>query len=416
MMSRRWAIYLIAASLFIISQFYRTSMAVISPQLIEDLALDTKSLSLTSAAFFYAFALTQIPIVLYLDRIGARWCMTALTLVAIIGAFLFAAAESPAMLLAGRILMGIGMACNLMGPLKLITNWFAPQRFATLSTIVFSLGTAGNIAATTPLVLLSQWLGWRGAFLAIAGLNIVLIIMFFFIVRDRPAEPHSASEALENLSGPNQQPPKNSLRQLFRMKDYWIISLATFCRYGVFAAFQALWAGPYLMFLMGYSEVTAGNLILALNIGFIVGGPFWGYLSDSVVKTRKGVVIFGLITMAATAAILAVLKVGVGIWILTLLFIGFGIFSCAGGVMYSHIKERLPLSMAGAAMTGINFFTMIGVAVFLQGMGSIMQYLYPTASMGPAAFKTALLTCAVCLLAATGFYFCTRDSSPKHTS
>ena len=66
---RRWIIYLIACLLFVFSQFYRSSIAVISPNLVAELNLDTEELGLISAAFFYAFAAMQIPVGLYLDSL-----------------------------------------------------------------------------------------------------------------------------------------------------------------------------------------------------------------------------------------------------------------------------------------------------------------------------------------------------------
>ena len=101
-----------------------------------------------SASFFYAFALTQIPLSLFLDKIGARRVMTVLSLLGIFGAFVFSWAHSLSLGLTGRILLGVGMACNLMGTLKLVSNWFGPLTFATLSGVVFSIGTLGNIIAT----------------------------------------------------------------------------------------------------------------------------------------------------------------------------------------------------------------------------------------------------------------------------
>jgi fucose permease len=71
-MSRRWSIFAITSAHFFLSQFYRTSNAVIAPQLIQDLSLTTEALGLMSASFFYAFALTQIPLSLFLDKIGAH--------------------------------------------------------------------------------------------------------------------------------------------------------------------------------------------------------------------------------------------------------------------------------------------------------------------------------------------------------
>jgi hypothetical protein len=60
-------------------------------------------------------------------------------------------------------------------------------------------------------------------------------------------------------------------------------------------------------------------------------------------------------------------------------------------------------------MTGVNFFNMIGPAVFLQGLGSLMQSLYPDASRGPEAFYAAFIVCSVGLVIATTLYFFTRE-------
>ncbi len=83
-----------------------------------------------------------------------------------------------------------------------------------------------------------------------------------------------------------------------RSKDYWIISAGTFVRYGTHAALQTLWAGPLLMEALRFSPVQAGNILLAMNIGLIVGGPVWGAVSDRVFKTPKWVVAGGLLMLA----------------------------------------------------------------------------------------------------------------------
>ena len=246
--------------LFTFSQFYRSSIAVISPNLVEELNLDTEDLGLISAAFFYAFAAMQIPVGFYLDSVGPRVLMTALSLVAVVGATLFAYGESAVALIVGRLLLGVGMACNLMGPLKLITTWFSPLYFATLSAIFVSVGTAGNIAAATPLVWLTEWFGWRTTFLLFAISNLVIAILFYMIARDRPDDTpvsHPTPAATVSLSV-----ALNGILQLFSRRDYWLISMGTFFRYGIYASVQALWAGPFLMVTMDLSQIMTGNLLL----------------------------------------------------------------------------------------------------------------------------------------------------------
>ena len=80
------------------------------------------------------------------------------------------------------------------------------------------------------------------------------------------------------------------------------------------------------------------------------------------------------------------------------IFSCFGFFNATGLLMYPHIKELMPSEMSGAAMTGINFFTMIGPAFFLQGLGDLMQSLYPEASRGPDAFNAMFAVCLIFLL------------------
>lgn len=411
---RRWAILLMACLLFVLSMFYRASVAVITPDLIRDLGLDARGLSLISAAFFYAFALMQIPISMYLDGIGPRLSMTALSLVAVAGALIFAWGDSLSTLVIGRMLLGAGMACNLMGTYKLIALWFDPLRFATLSAFVISIGTAGNVTAATPLALLVQAVGWRLTFTAFSAINLLLAVLFFIVVRDRP-QSGGGGEPLPTAST-NLREILGTLRQLFRERDYWIISLGTFCRYGIFASVQALWAGPYLMNVIGLSAVSAGNLILLMSIGIIVGSPVFGWFSDAVFNSRKGVIMGGLTGTGLVLIVLAGLSPDTSMAVLAVLFFSFGFFSSSGGIMYAHIKERMPVEHSATAMTGVNFFTMVGVVVFLQGMGGLMHHFYPQASLGASAFKGAFLICAACLGVTVVSYLFTTETRRRSTA
>lgn len=408
-LSRRWIIFFLTSFLFVLSQFYRASIAVITPNLIRDLSMDTHGLSVLSAAFFYAFALVQLPIGIYLDRIGPRITMTALSLIGVTGALIFAWADSLTMLVAGRALLGVGMACNLMGSMKLMTLWFSPLHFATLSALIVSIGTAGNVAATSPLVLCVEKIGWRWTFSGTAFFNLSLVILFFLVVRDSPLKRQ------ENSTG-SRRPSTNLMeiladcRQLFGKRDYWLISLNTFIRYGIYAAVQVLWAGPYLMNVHGLTALCTGNLILLLNIGFVCAGPVWGILSDRILKTRKWIVIAGQLLLAVTLLALAFLPSGSSVILLSLIFVLFGLVGSTGGLMYTHIKEIMPLEKAGTAMTGINFFTMIGAAVFLQGLGHYMQSHYSDNPFGAVAFQGIFVFCAICLLIGSLLYTCTIDS------
>ena len=165
--------------------------------------------------------------------------------------------------------------------------------------------------------------------------------------------------------------------------------------------------------VMGYSAVDAGNLILLMNIGLLAGGPLWGVVSDRLFYTRKWIIVISLIILTAITFAFSTVPPETRIIVLALLFFGFGFLSGGGLLMYPHIKDLMPSEMAGAAMTGINFFTMIGPAVFLQGLGIMMQALYPNASRGSEAFNAAFLLCVACMVVVAVLYVFTKDTGNR---
>ncbi|MCF8042810.1 MAG: MFS transporter [Desulfarculaceae bacterium] len=361
--SRAWAIYLVCICSYMLSMFYRVSVTVISPQLTADMGLSPSQLSDLSAAFFYAFAAAQIPLGLFLDRWGTRITITLLNLVAVAGALTFATAQGAGMATVGRVLLGVGVSGNMVGAMMLIAAWFPPRRFATLTGAVVGISTAGQFLAATPLVYISQAVGWRGAFVIVAVLNALVISVFYWVVRNTPPGVELPRVAQES--------PLKGLGQLFRRRYYWIIGVGTFFRYGCLMALQGLWAGPYLMNGLGLSQIQAGNILLFVTIGYMIGLPFWGRVSDEVLRTRKWVVLPALFIWAALVLSLGLMQ-GMPVWVLCALFFGLGLMSAPGQVMYPHIKELLPDHLAARALTGINLYTMLGAAALMQTAGFLV--------------------------------------------
>jgi hypothetical protein len=84
-MSKAWAVFFLASANFFLSQFYRSTNAVIAPQLIKDYAW-TRGPGTPFASFFTPLVGSN-SITIFLDRIGARRMMTGFSLGS--GAFVF---------------------------------------------------------------------------------------------------------------------------------------------------------------------------------------------------------------------------------------------------------------------------------------------------------------------------------------
>ncbi|MBW2039538.1 MAG: MFS transporter [Deltaproteobacteria bacterium] len=379
--------------LFLLSQFYRASSAVIASELMHDLSLTAANLGFLSSVFFYAFALIQIPMGAAMDLFGAKRLILILSFLGIVGAVTFALADSFPMAVLGRALLGVGMACALMGTYKLLTIWFPPHAFATMSGFIISIGMLGNVVATAPLAVAVDWMGWRKAFLLIALIHLLITAWIYLVVRDHPkreergeASPVRRTEWWRESMG--------GIWQVLRLPSFWLIALAAFVRYGTYISIAGLWAGPYLDVVYQLPLAERGKMLMAFPIGFIVGGPIFGLLSDRVFKNRKWVVTMGM--SLYTLFIFPLTGSLSPSTMLVIIFFGIGVFTACAPVMYANIKELLPNSLSGTAMTAVNFFTMGGAAFFQHIMGAMIDRLsLPQGQLSTEAFSFAFGFCFV---------------------
>lgn len=358
--------------LFFLSQFYRATSGVIASELMHDLSLTAEDLGLLSSVFFYAFALIQTPMGAAIDLFGAKRLILFLSSLGIVGAIIFALANSFPVALIGRALMGVGMACALMGPYKLISVWFPPHAFATISGLILSIGTLGSIVATAPLAVAVNWIGWRKAFLAIALIHLFITLWIYMVVKDSPNE-HQRGNKLTLHKKDWFKESVDGILLVLRLPSFWLIALAAFVRYGTYISIAGLWAGPYLEHIYHIPIIDRGKILMAFPIGFIIGGPIFGLLSDRVFRNRKAVALLGMsfytiFILPLTGFILApspIMIAGV--------FFCIGFLTSCGLVMYANIKDLLPSSISGTAMSAVNFFTMAGAGFFQHIMGIIIE-------------------------------------------
>ena len=412
--NKRWTIFAVLSSMFMLSQFYRASNAVIAPALVRDLALNAENLGLLGGAFFYAFAVIQLPMGPAIDRIGPRVIVGFLPLVSALGAFLFALSDVFSLALLARLLIGLGMAGVLIGSFKVFAVWFSPDEFATMNGLTYAIGMVGSIGATSPLAFAASLLGWRVSFVIIGLITVLNCAAVYSIVRDRPEKAEYPLPAGQLSGGEEKIPLVLSVRTIFKNVVFWQIAAMAFFRYGTFVAIQGLWGGPYLIEILGYSPVKAGHILMMASIGAIIGAPLSGRLSDKVFLSRRKVVLGGMCAYAAGMVFLTGWPPVTHELFHYGLFFSLGLFSSCGMVLYSQVKESFDIRMAATAMTAVNFFTMIGGAMFMQGMGRIIA-LFPAegGAYSPRAYHAAFLVCLLSMALAIAFYSFSKDTKPS---
>jgi MFS family permease len=381
------------------SMFFRVSNAVIAPDLVSEFNLDAVSLGMLAGSFFYAFALVQIPLGPLLDRFGPRSMLTIFALFGASGSVVFAVSPSYGSLLAGRIMLGIGMACALMGALKTFATKWGREQFARLSGALVAVGTVGSLLAASPLAIMTSLVGWRKVFLLMAAITAFIAFLFFAAFGKPPkADPT-----------PDQPADRKGLLSLARLVfgtlSFWQICSIAFARYGTFVSLQGLWLGLYLMDVKQMSPVEAGHVLALIAVSMGVGSLVAGHLSDKTFRSRKGVAMGGSICYAMSLFPLTGLVPLPGVTALHIVAVFIGFFSGFGNLVYAHVKEIFPGQISGTVMAWLNFFVMIGGATLTPLFGKIID-LYPHTGLSypPAAYHLVFLICFLIVTACTIFY------------
>ncbi|MBN9279993.1 MAG: MFS transporter [Hyphomicrobium sp.] len=396
------------ATAYVASHFFRASNITIGLDLMRDLAIGPEALGGLTGAFFFGFAAMQIPCGFFFDRFGPRRTVTGMLVLATIGGIVFTLAPTWPILLTGRTLMGAGFGVMLIGSMVVISRWFPPDRFSTLTAMVLSIGLVGNLVATTPLAWASEAVGWRSVFAAAVLFTALASIAVWIVVRDAPpGHPFLARTP---------EPPREMLQglvEVLRNPRLKFILALNFCHYACTFTVQGLWGGPYLREVHGLSAIEAGNVLFAAVIAYQAGMLFFGPL-DRVLDTRKRIAIGGTLVMISILALLAV-PTRLPAWVAIAAMIAVGFFSACSTMVMTHGRGIIPDRLIGRGMATINTSVMFGVACMQTLSGIVVGAFEPLAdgARSGTAYRALFGVLAVVLTVALAVYSRSQDVKPS---
>lgn len=342
---------------YVLSQFYRSFMAVMTPALISDLGATKAELSLASGAWFFVFALMQFAIGVALDRYGPRRTVAGLLLVGGGGgAALFAFASAPWMVIAAMALIGLGCAPVLMASFYIFAREYPPARFAMLASFLVGFGNAGNVIGAAPMAAAAEAFGWRACMGGLALVTIVVALALYALVRD-PVR-HDEPGADNGFAG---------FGELFRIRELWLIMPLSVLNYAPAAGIRGLWAGPFLADVQGLDTIAIGYVTLVMALAMVAGNFAYGPL-DRLFGTRKWVA-FGGNFIGMAVIIWLALNTTASTAAVTVAFALIGLFGTSYGVLMAHGRSFVPARLTGRGVTLLNFYAIGGVGImqFLTG-------------------------------------------------
>jgi MFS family permease len=374
----------------IVSQFLRSSVGVIAPDLARDMGLGAAGIGFLASAFFLGFAGAQIPLGVAIDRWGPRLAMSVSMGITVLGVVLFSIAPTSELLVVARILIGLGCASFFMGPLTIYSRWFPPERFSALVGIQLGFSGLGVLAATAPLAYATAAIGWRSSFLVVAGVAALVGMFVYVVARDDPPGSlrQKSSETLgESFAG---------LAMVIRVPSFVPVFVMQFAGYASFLTVFGLWAGPYLADVYGYGLDRRGETLLVLAVVHLISSAAWGP-ADRLFRGYKLPVTIGAgMTVAALIWIIAVGKPSEEL--LLVWFVVFGFFASGTAVITAHGRLLFPPEYVGRGLTLLNLGTMGGVFTMQAASGAVVGLfdapggVYPLDAYRAAfAFEAAVL-------------------------
>ncbi|WP_090382131.1 MFS transporter [Natronobacterium texcoconense] len=369
---RRWIAWGALATVFLLVNLYRLSTGVLSERLTEDFGTTAAQLGTLHAAFFFIYAIVQIPTGALADRVGPRHVGTAGALVLSIGAVGFALSESYLAAFLSRAIIGLGSGVIFISILRFCANWYRTDEFATMTGLTGSVAGLGAIVATTPLAVTVGAIGWRSTMIGLAAIGFLAGGSVYVFARSSPADA-----GLEPIDGVPEQPSvtlaetTDYLRTLATDVEQWLLSMVFFAGNGAMLTLLGLWGVPYLVVVYGLDVTTASYYTLLGSVGMLVGPPAIGWISDRLNRRLLPMTV-GLGLYALALAVVPIFGQP-PLPVVAASYLCCGILVGASMLSLTTVKDRYPADASGVATATVNTAGFVGATILPAIMGVVLD-------------------------------------------
>jgi sugar phosphate permease len=357
-----WLVWLLAALFFFYKYLLQVSPSVMSDDLMRSFHASGAQLGNLAACFFYSYLIMQIPVGILLDRYSPRSITTTAIFISALGVLLFSQATTISSAYLTRSLIGLGAAFAAVSCFKLITLWFSPKRFALLAGLSMTAAMCGAIGGQAPLSLLVENFQWQTAMRYLAIPGFILAILFFTIVRRKEAAPPTHEQNI---------PFKDHLKAIFTSRQTWLLSFYSGLAFAPVSVFGGLWGVSFLKQAYHLNATMAATTISFIFIGFAIGCPLSGWLSDYL-QRRKPLMVIGTLIAIITLALVIYLPQA-NAFLLSLLLLMFGLGASCFFICFSMIREIHYLGLAATVLGFMNTFDSICEALSEPFIGKMLD-------------------------------------------
>lgn len=360
-------IWFLAALFFLYEFFLRTFVGTVAQQVIVDLKLSAESFALVGAGYYFAYAAMQVPVGILVDKYGVKKAMIFATLACAGATYLFAHSFGFYSAFLSRMLMGFGSSFAFVCLLVVVSTWFSAQYFAFIAGISQFVGTLGPMLAAGPLVSLmaASHQTWRLALVEIGTFGVVLAVLVFGFVRNKPRD---GKQVLVFLTTP--EPIVSRMKRLVANRQAWCIALFSASIYVSLVILAVTWGTKYLE-ARGLSQALAADMISLAWLGYAIGCPVLGLLSDYCCRRKPFLV--GLSCLGMLASFVIVLLPMPSHFFYALTFFLLGLAASGQNLGFAAMTEHTDVSTKATALGFNNGMIMLAGAIVPPIVSLVIQ-------------------------------------------
>lgn len=350
-----WLVWGIAALFYCYENFLQVSLNVIAPELQQTFNLSAAALGGLFSYYFITYAGMQIPVGLLLDKYGPRVILCFAATVVGLGSLLFGIAPVFGLTVLGRLLIGFGSAFAIVSCFKLVSVWFPLERFALVSGLTITIGFSGSIIGDYPFAVLADVVGWRVNMIAFSLIGFVIAFFVWKLVRppvDAPKHSIAASSHHSEVS------LLSGLKMVVANPRNWLIAIYGSLMFAPTLAFGPSWGGVFMVTAYHVDMQLGVAIASALYVGWIVGAPAFGWLSDTIRRRKPSLYIASVGALLTFTPVLFFNHLPLPM-VAFLLFLA-GFFSSGFLPSFSIIREMNPSKVSATGMGFMNTMNSLG--------------------------------------------------------
>ncbi|WP_370143409.1 MFS transporter [Bradyrhizobium elkanii] len=409
---RAWTVVALLFFYTMINFFDRLVLGLSAVPVMRELSLTPAQYGLIASGVYWLYAVSGVAVGLFLvNRVSTKWLLVGLVLIWSVAQVPAALTSSLSVLIACRVLLGIGEGPGSPSAYEACHSWFPPEK-RNLPTAIFLQGAPVAFLVGAPFL---SWViveyGWRFSLLLCSSLGVIWIVAWFALAKDGPFSG-SAAKACAAGDQAVSPVPWAALWLDRTMIGNYVLGFSSYWIVGVTVAWQA----PYLQMGLGYDGKVVGWLIAAMT----AAQPFVlltiSYLSERALgngassRVARGAVNAACLVASGILLAAAMMIEGAGFTKLALLALGTTLPSVTTVLGAAMVSEIAPTSQRGTAL--LVTYSAITVAGLLSPL--TMGYAVQAAGQAEGFVYGYLIAAALLVLAGTlGFLLLDPEESKR---